>query len=167
MRLLLIRELETIWIFCLISAAVKKTTISAFLECVWQPVPAGRDRIAEWPLSGHSPWPVGLSYVWWQNTWYSLKQNMAESTHAESTHRGVNKLALKANTAIKAWVAYYFWCLCTLYLHTCLVRVTPGDSGLCCCVCFECYLTPLWADSTRYVYTHILHAFFNTSWVAS
>ena len=25
--------------------------------------------------------------------------------------------------------------LCTLYLHTCQVRVTVGDSGLCCCIC--------------------------------
>ena len=25
--------------------------------------------------------------------------------------------------------------LCTLYLHACQVRVTVGDSGLCCCTC--------------------------------
>ena len=29
-----------------------------------------------------------------------------------------------------------FTCLCTLYLHTCRVRVTiSDDSGLCCCAC--------------------------------
>ena len=28
-----------------------------------------------------------------------------------------------------------WWSLCTLYLHACHVRVTVGDSGLCCCVC--------------------------------
>ena len=27
------------------------------------------------------------------------------------------------------------WSLCTLYLLACQVRVTVGDSGLCCCVC--------------------------------
>ena len=40
---------------------------------------------------------------------------------------------LKKNVAL--------WSLCTLYLHACLVRVTVGDSGLCCCTCvtyFEC-----------------------------
>ena len=38
-----------------------------------------------------------------------------------------------------------------LYLHTCHVRVTVGDSGLC-CVCvtpFQCYLTPLFIDSAQ------------------
>ena len=30
---------------------------------------------------------------------------------------------------------YLWWSLCTLYLHACWVRVTVGDSGLCCCVC--------------------------------
>ena len=45
---------------------------------------------------------------------------------------------------------YICWSLCTLYLHACQVRVTTGDSGLCCCTCvmyFECWLTPLWVDS--------------------
>ena len=28
---------------------------------------------------------------------------------------------------------YLWWSLCTLYLHACQVRVTVGDSGLCCC----------------------------------
>ena len=30
---------------------------------------------------------------------------------------------------------YLWWSLCTLYLHACQVRVTVGDSGLCCCAC--------------------------------
>ena len=30
---------------------------------------------------------------------------------------------------------YLWWSLCTLYLHACQVRVTVGDSGLCCCDC--------------------------------
>ena len=42
--------------------------------------------------------------------------------------------------------------LCTLYLLACQVRVTVGDSGLCCCVCvtsFECQLTPLCVDFVK------------------
>ena len=38
----------------------------------------------------------------------------------------------------------------TLYLLACQVRVTVGDSGLCCCVCvtsFERLLTPLFVYS--------------------
>ena len=37
-----------------------------------------------------------------------------------------------------------------LYLHACQMRVTVGDSVLCCCVCvtsFEGKLTPLCVDS--------------------
>ena len=41
---------------------------------------------------------------------------------------------------------YLWWSLYTLYLHACQVRVTLGDSGLCCCACatsVEPKLTPL------------------------
>ena len=43
------------------------------------------------------------------------------------------------------------WGLCTLYLLACQVKLTVGDSGLCCCVCcvtsFERQLAPLCVDS--------------------
>ena len=42
-----------------------------------------------------------------------------------------------------------WWSLCTLYLHTCQVGVTVGDSGLGCCTCVTCFerwLTPLHVD---------------------
>ena len=35
---------------------------------------------------------------------------------------------------------YFWWSLCTLYLLACQVRVTVGDSGLCCCVCVTSFL---------------------------
>ena len=40
---------------------------------------------------------------------------------------------------------YLWWSLWTFHLHACQVRVTVGNSGLCCpCVTyFECWLTPL------------------------
>ena len=44
---------------------------------------------------------------------------------------------------------YLWWSWCTFYLHASQVRVTVGDSGLCCSVCvmsFECWLTPLAVD---------------------
>ena len=48
----------------------------------------------------------------------------------------------------------YLWrSLCTLYLHVCHVRVTVGDSGLCCCTCVtysERKLTPLLAVSKEF-----------------
>ena len=46
------------------------------------------------------------------------------------------------------WI-YLWWSLCTLYILVCQVRVTIGDSGLCCCVCVtsvERQLTPLCVD---------------------
>ena len=45
---------------------------------------------------------------------------------------------------------YLWWSLCTWYLHACQVRVTVGNSGLCCCICvtsFKCYWMPLCVDS--------------------
>ena len=48
-----------------------------------------------------------------------LKQNEAQNARASSDQM------------------YLWWSLCTLYLHTCQVRVTVGDSGLCCtCVTY-------------------------------
>ena len=43
---------------------------------------------------------------------------------------------LKQNEAQKI---YLWWSLCTLYLHACQVRVTVGNSGLCCCTCVNAY----------------------------
>ena len=48
---------------------------------------------------------------------------------------------------------HLWWSLCTLYLLACQVRVTAGDSGLCCCVhvaSFECQLIPLVITSYLY-----------------
>ena len=62
---------------------------------------------------------------------------------------------------------YLWWSLCTLYLHACQMRVTIGDSGLCCCTCimyFECWLTPLCVDSAWWAscFFQILFLFFQT-----
>ena len=71
----------------------------------------------------------------------NLKQNKAQFAHAESTHKGVNYRP-KSVTQVQQQrpEMYLWWSLCTLYLHACQVRVTIGDSGLCCtCVtCFKC-----------------------------
>ena len=45
---------------------------------------------------------------------------------------------------------HLWWSLCTLCLHACQVRVTIGDSSLCCCTCvmyLEHQLTPMCVDS--------------------
>ena len=52
-------------------------------------------------------------------------------------------------------------------LHTCQVRVTVGDSGLCCCTCvtyFECELTPLFVyyNINIIIYTIQLQLVFKT-----
>ena len=72
------------------------------------------------------------------------------------------------------WHGYLWLSLCALYLHACQVRVTAGNSGLCCCTCvmyFECQLTPLCVDSAwalwasfsfRFVVFHSV--FLNTHW---
>ena len=49
--------------------------------------------------------------------------------------------------------------LCTLYLHTCQVRVTVGNSDLCCCVTyFKRELTPMYVDWNK------LFSCFTTRW---
>ena len=53
---------------------------------------------------------------------------------------------------------YLWWSLCTLYLHACQVRVTVGDSGLCCCACdtyFERQLSPLCVESAKTAYRQL------------
>ena len=60
---------------------------------------------------------------------------------------GTNVTILDSNLLLRAqvlfhWIntqgslrMYLWWSLCTLHLHTCQVRVTVGDSGLCCSTC--------------------------------
>ena len=57
---------------------------------------------------------------------------------------------LKQNRAQRARQMYLWWSLYTLYVLACQVRVTVGDSGLCCNVCvtsLERLFTPLCVDS--------------------
>ena len=55
-----------------------------------------------------------------------------------STHRGVNKRS-KYVTQVKQQrpedVPLVEFMYLVAYLHACQVRVTVGDSGLCCCTC--------------------------------
>ena len=61
---------------------------------------------------------VDSSVMWTQAFDKNLKQSEAHSNRVESIHKDVHLVEL-----------------CTLYLHKCQVRVTVGDSGLCCCTC--------------------------------
>ena len=45
-------------------------------------------------------------------------------------------------------IVQLWWSLCTLYLHACQVRVTVGDSGLCCCTCVKPVLNWAFAEHT-------------------
>ena len=47
-----------------------------------------------------------------------------------------------------SFISYLQWSLCTLYLLVCQVRVTVGNSGLCCCVCVMSF-EQLFVDSER------------------
>ena len=64
------------------------------------------------------------------------------SDHGEISE--ASSLRRKKQQALTRWMGewiwrihtermYPWWSLCTLYLHACQVRVTVGDSGLCCC----------------------------------
>ena len=41
----------------------------------------------------------------------------------------------QSSTAGNILRMYLWWSSCPLYLHACQVRLTIGDSGLCCCTC--------------------------------
>ena len=53
----------------------------------------------------------------------------------ESYRRWLRSLLLYLCYVFQVLRMYLWWSLCTLYLHACQVRVTVGDSGLCCCTC--------------------------------
>ena len=61
-------------------------------------------------------------------------------------------LLLRTEDALLLEFTQLLQSLCTLYLLTCQVRVTAGNSGLHHCVhvmAFGCSLTPLFVDSTK------------------
>ena len=68
--------------------------------------------------------------------------------------------ALVHNQPTRELISELWWRLCPLYLHTCQVRVTVGDSGLCCCTrvtYFQHKLTPLFFDDAdQFGYLEIL-----------
>ena len=51
-----------------------------------------------------------------------------------NTTRGTSSVQIQRYLRIHLW-----WSLCTLYLPACQVRVTVGDSGLCCCDCYDVF----------------------------
>ena len=65
-------------------------------------------------------------------------------SHSSFTHRVCFLPTLSSltefvslNQMYKQYLRTHLWwsLICTLYLHVCQVRVTVGDSGLCCCTC--------------------------------
>ena len=59
-------------------------------------------------------------FVW--KFFYALYINFHSFIHKYKVHKLHHRMYLR-------------WSLCSLYLHACQVRVTVGDSGLCCCTC--------------------------------
>ena len=116
----------------------------------------------------HARWELLCMYLWWSLCTLYLHACQVRVTvnvplvefmylaftrmPGESYSGAVYVPCIYTNTRWELlWM--YLWCsLCTLYLHACQVRVTVGDSDLCCCACvtyFECWLTPLSVDSAR------------------
>ena len=65
--------------------------------------------------------------------WWSLCTLYVHAMSGESYRRRLRSLLLYLCYVFRAHKLW--WSLCTLYLHACQVRVTVGDSGLCCCTC--------------------------------
>ena len=92
----------------------------------------------------------GESYCRWL---YTLSSGMRVNTRYINDTRG---------TSSKVYVhpqVYLWWSLCTLCLHTCQVRVTVGNSGLCCwtyITYLERWLTPLFFNINNHSYLPLL-----------
>ena len=67
--------------------------------------------------------------------------SLFESTGHNSRINILRTYILKIINILRMYILrlYLWWSLCTLYLHACKVRVTVGDSGLCCCTCVSTY----------------------------
>ena len=72
-------------------------------------------------------------------------QHTTELTSARNQHNNKHAYISSHLACVKM---YLWWSLCTLYT-TCQVTVTVGDSGFCCSVCFERWLTPLCVETAR------------------
>jgi len=80
-------------------------------------------------------------------TWHVCKYNI---TRYINSTKGTSSLDVLEDVPLVEFMSFVFthmpgekrvypwWSLCTLYLHACQVRVTKGDSGLCCCTCVKC-----------------------------
>ena len=60
-------------------------------------------------------------------------------THCACTHGHIKRVNARYVNSTRGTSSvlrmYLWWSLCTKYLHACQVRVTVGDSDLCCCTC--------------------------------
>ena len=69
--------------------------------------------------------------------------------------RYINSTRCSASKVCVHPQVYLWWSLCTLCLHTCQVRVTVGNSGLCCwtyITYLERWLTPLFFNVNNHSY---------------
>ena len=106
-----------------------------------------------------------FSRKWWTKSQDSVhkpqpfwRERRAEAV-SNRGHSAYQRNALPLGQTGSHLKMYLWWSLCTFYLHACQVRVTVGESGLCCFTCvtsFERWLTPLCADSKTVVCGHCL-----------
>ena len=68
---------------------------------------------------------------------FSAKDKQAAVIHTSITKRNAQNMSSETDVfdSDPFLRMYLWWSLCAWYLHACQVRVTVGDSGLCCCTC--------------------------------
>ena len=91
-------------------------------------------------------WLSSLPILMQESFWWWQCSNRYIISHFPHLHTpfSLSLISLAVSVDVKHHVyllnpflrMYFWWSLCTLYLHACQVRVTIGDSGLCCCTCF-------------------------------
>ena len=122
-------------------------------NCCYRRLPMRNDLIYTESCRSAPPFPIKTIRC----TWCGVPRNsspLKPSHKPDTSNMSARKIlrTVLATFSTKTTRLYLWWNLCTLFLLACQVRVTLGDSDLCCCVCvmsFARSLAPLCADSAR------------------
>ena len=116
---------------------------------------------------------IEMRYIFWMYLWWNLSTLYLLPCQM-SYHRWYRSVGYADKNEVYIYIFWmYLWQnLCTLYFTCIPLRVTTGNSGLCCCVCvvsFECWLTPFvcWWKQPNNVLQQFLCVWFTVKFVGT
>ena len=142
-------------VICTVSALLIREVFKTLQFYVWEcwytvaardhfNIPCIRTNYTQWHCDMKQTsqiWHRSSAKIWNRTQPRALVQNQHTReliSVRKKSHKHINKdlshLQL-LSPGMHVMGMYLWWSLRTLYLHACQVRVTVGDSGLCCCTC--------------------------------